>query len=124
MGVIPRARRRRSRSPVAYRLRSARQAGLRGGHYRDDPRERAESPPGHVRQLREHDVAQEGRPDELTVVERRHDRGRRELEGAQEFVEFELPTVLTVDEGLNTQGEAFRYRLELYQAQTTAVGGR
>src|SRR5688500_11286007 len=27
---------------------------------------------------------------------------KRELEGAQEFVEFALPAVLTVDEGLNT----------------------
>lgn len=27
---------------------------------------------------------------------------KRELEGAQEFVEFQLPAVLTVDEGLNT----------------------
>src|SRR3982074_1204128 len=39
----------------------------------------------------------------------RHSRSRagrgpakRELEGAQEIVEFQLPAVLTVDEGLNT----------------------
>ena len=29
-------------------------------------------------------------------------KAKRELEGAQEFVEFPLPAVLTVDEGLNT----------------------
>ncbi len=35
-------------------------------------------------------------------IENGRGKAKRELEGAQEFVEFPLPAVLTVDEGLNT----------------------